>query len=66
MFIYFRERKGEREGKREMGMREENIDAREKRPLTASPTHPDRGLNLQPLGVQDDAPTKGQGPETSI
>ena len=62
MLIDFREWGREREGER-------NIDVREKHPLVTSHTCPDRGwnpqlgmcpdleLNPQHFGVQDDAPT---------
>ena len=51
MFVDFvREKKGEREGKRKM-------DVREKHQSVASRTCPDWGLNLQPFGAWDNAPT---------
>ena len=45
-----RERDGERD-------RVRNIDVREKHQLAASCVRPNGGSNLQPLAVQDDAPT---------
>lgn len=44
-FIYFREKKGERD-----------VDVREKHGLVAACTHPTGGPSRQPLGVRQGAP----------
>ena len=54
MFIDFREREEGREGERGRG-RERETDVRNINQLFL--IHPQAGINLQPFGVQDNAPT---------
>ena len=52
--MIFRERGRDRERERE---RERDIDVKVTHPLVASHICPNQGLNLNPSGVQDNAPT---------